>query len=113
MSATAMSWQITTPGQAADIIERFLSGSGLYAQEFNDFIDTALADPELDAYRQRCEDLHGQFERDSSQLITLSLEEPERQARRKAAAIEDLKQIVKELRLLQRDAQSPNERTSH
>lgn len=34
-----------TAGQVADVIERFLAGTGLYPQEFNDFIDCSLSDP--------------------------------------------------------------------
>jgi hypothetical protein len=94
-----------TPGQIADIIERFLSGSGLYPQEFNDFIDCSLSDPRLDAFRQRCETLHGEFEPHRDTFVILSLEEPQRQARREAAATKEPGQIVAELRLLDGKAQ--------
>ena len=102
-----------TPGQAADIIERFLARTGLYPQEFNDFIDCSLSDPRLDAYRQRCEILHSDFETGfearGGALILLSLEDRQRQPQREAAAIEALKQIVEELRLLER-TYKPQER---
>lgn len=100
-----MSGKIRTAGQIADIIERFLSGSGLYPQEFNDFIECSLSDPKLDAYRQRCETLHGAFEpRRDRPFVLLSLEEPQRQAQREAAATKELGEVVTELRLFQRKA---------
>jgi hypothetical protein len=95
-----------TPGQVADVIERFLAGSGAYPQEFNDFIDCSLSDPKLDAYRQRCEVLHSEFESGlearGGALILLSLEDRRRQPQREAAAIKELEQIVAELRLFER-----------
>ena len=45
--------KLTTVRQVADIIERFLSGSSLYPQEFNDFYECGLSDPKLDAFRKR------------------------------------------------------------
>ena len=102
-----------TPRQVADIIDRFLAGTGLYPQEFNDFIDCSLSDPQLDAYRQRCEILHSEFETGfeprGGALILLSLEDRQRQPQREAAAIEELKQIAEELRLLER-TYKPQER---
>lgn len=102
-----------TPGQVADVIDRFLRGAGLYAQEFNDFVDCSLSDPHLDAYRQRCEILHSQFESGvearGGALILLSLEDRQQQPRREAAAIKELEQIVAELRLLER-TYKPQER---
>lgn len=90
-----------TSRQIADIIERFLSGSGRHPQEFNDFFECSLLDPTLDAYRQRCETLHGAFEpRRDHPFVLLSLGEPQRQAQREAAATRELEQIVAELRLL-------------
>jgi hypothetical protein len=107
----AMTGKIKTPGQVADIIERFLSGSGLYPQEFNDFFECSVSDPKLNAYRQRCEMLHGEFEPRRGQLIPLSLED--RQQQREAAAIRELEQIVAELHLLDREAQTRGEKTTH
>ena len=98
----AMSGTTKTPGQMADIIERFLSGSGLYPQEFNDFIDCSLANPKLDAYRQQCEVLHTEFEPRSSQFTLLSLEDRQRQV----AAIKEMEQIVAKLRLLEPESES-------
>jgi hypothetical protein len=95
-----------TPGQVADVIERFLAGAGLYPQEFNDFIECSLSAPPLDAYRQRCEVLHSEFEPGfetrGDALILLSLGDRQRQPQREAAAIKELEQIVAELRLLER-----------
>jgi hypothetical protein len=107
-----MSGKLRTPGQVADIIARFLSGSGLYPQEFNDFIEGSLSDPKLDAYRQRCEMLHSEFEPRRSQMVLLSLGEPQRQAQREAAATKELEQMVAELRLLEREAQTSSEGTA-
>lgn len=87
-----MAGKIKTPGRVADIIERFLSGSSLYPQEFSDFFECSVLDPELDAYRQRCEMLHSEFEPRRG-------EGGQRQAQRETAAIDELKQIVAELRL--------------
>ena len=102
-----------TPGQIADVIERFLAGAGLYPQEFNDFIECSLSDPQLDAYRQRCEVLHTEFEPGfearGGALILLSLEDRQRQPQREAAAIKELERIVAELRLLER-SYKPQER---
>jgi hypothetical protein len=47
--------RIKTAGQIADIIDRFLSGSSLYAQEWNDFVDCVLPDPRIESYRKRCD----------------------------------------------------------
>jgi len=94
-----------TPSELADIIERFLSGSELYPQEFNDFFECSLADPKLDTYRQRCEILHSEFEPPHiGQFVLLSLEEDQRQAQREAAATKELEQIAAELRLLDRES---------
>jgi len=98
-----MAARTKTPGQIADIIERFLTGSQLYPQEFNDFYDSSVLDAELEPYKERCEVLHAQFGPDnSSQLILLGLEDRQQQERREAAAAKELEQIVAELRLLER-----------
>ncbi len=94
------------PGQIADIIERFLSGSELHPQEFSDFTECRLSDPKLETYRMRCEMLRTAFETGSDrQLILLSLEDRDRQVRREAAATKELEQIVTELRMLERETQ--------
>jgi hypothetical protein len=92
-----------TPGQVADIIERFLSNTPLPAQESGDFTDCALPDPKLDDYRRRCEVLFAVWEPrpGSRHLVLLDLNEPQRQVEREASAIEELRQIVEELRLLE------------
>lgn len=100
-----MSGKINRPGQVADIIERFLSGSVLYPQEFNDFFECSLSDPHLDAYRHRCEMLHREFEPRRSQLTALALEDRRQQALREAAAMKELERIVAELRCLEREAE--------
>jgi hypothetical protein len=43
--------------EAADLIERFLSDSGLYPQEWNDFVETRQEDRTVERYRKRCEEL--------------------------------------------------------
>jgi hypothetical protein len=100
-----MRGKINRPGQVADIIERFLSGSGLYPQEFNDFFECSLSDPQLDVYRQRCEMLHSEFEPHRVQLTTLPLEDHRKKSLREAAAVKELERIVDELRLLERQAE--------
>jgi hypothetical protein len=102
----AMTGKTKTPKQTADIIDRFLSGSGLYPQEFNDFFECSLSDTKLDALRQRCEVLHGEFEPRRGPLVLLSLDGRQQQAQREAAAIKELEQIVEELRLIEREAQN-------
>jgi hypothetical protein len=106
-----MSRKIDSPGQVADIIERFLSGSGRYPQEFNDFFECSLSDPKLDAYRQRCELLHSEFEPRPGYFTLLSLENRQQQARREAAAVKELQQLVAELRLLAHKAKRPEKST--
>ena len=41
--------------EIADIIDRFLMGSSLYLQEWNDFVDCTECDPVLEQFRQRCD----------------------------------------------------------
>ena len=82
-----MAGKMETPVQVADVIERFLSGSSLYPQEFNDFIDCGLSDPRLDVYRERCEMLHSEFEPRRRTLLGLS--ERDEQTQRDAAAALD------------------------
>jgi len=96
-----MTRKIKTPGQIADVIERFVSGTSLYPQEFNDFFESARLDPKLDVYRERCEMLHIEFEPHKE-------EGRQQKEQREAAAMRELEQIVAELRLLQREAQTPS-----
>ena len=49
--------QPRTANEIADIIERFLTSSSLYAQEWNDFVDCKERDSQLDTYRKRCYEL--------------------------------------------------------
>jgi hypothetical protein len=46
-----------TAGQIADIIDRFVHGNSLYAQEWNDFVECSQPDPKFDSYRKRCDQL--------------------------------------------------------
>ncbi len=82
-----------TSDQVADIIERFLSDTQRYPQEFNDFMDYRLSDPKLDGYRKRCEILHTDFEPRRG-------EDPQQHAQREAAAVRELERMVAELRSL-------------
>ena len=94
-----MSGRLLKPREIADIIERFLSGSGRYPQEFSDFIDCALSDPKLDAYRQRCEILHSEFEPRRSGSTVHSLDDHPQ--KREAGAVRELERVAAELRLLE------------
>ncbi len=89
-----MSKKIDRPGQVVDIIERFLSGSMRYPQEFNDFFEWRLADPRLDAYRRRCKILHTECEPRRG-------EDPKQRAQREASALRELESMVAELRSLE------------
>jgi hypothetical protein len=46
-----------TPGEVADIIEQFLDGTGA-ASMFENFCSMPIGDPELEAIRRRCSQLH-------------------------------------------------------
>jgi hypothetical protein len=41
----------------AQLIERFLDGTSLYPQEWNDFVETPLPSNTAEAYRKRCYEL--------------------------------------------------------
>ena len=43
--------------EIADIVARFLSGTSLYPQEWNNFIECRHPDAHLDSYRKRCYEL--------------------------------------------------------
>jgi hypothetical protein len=43
--------------EIADVVERFLNGTSLYPQEWNDFVECRHADAHLDSYRKRCYEL--------------------------------------------------------
>jgi hypothetical protein len=75
-----------TPGQIANLIERFLNGTSLYPQEWNDFVECGQPDPTLDAYRCRCD------------LLDLLVNSP---APQDPAAVDELKIMIAELRQLE------------
>jgi hypothetical protein len=41
----------------SQLIERFLGGSSLYPQEWNDFVESPQHDQKMDVYRKRCNEL--------------------------------------------------------
>ena len=43
--------------EIAGIVERFLNGTSLYPQEWNDFVECRHPDAHLDSYRKRCDEL--------------------------------------------------------
>jgi hypothetical protein len=49
--------QPRTANEVAGIIERFLTNSRLYPQEWNDFVECGERDSKLDKYRKRCYEL--------------------------------------------------------
>jgi hypothetical protein len=46
-----------TAAEIADLIERFLNGTSLYSQEWNDFVEHSQPDRNLETYRKRCDEL--------------------------------------------------------
>ena len=46
-----------THSEMAGLIERFLDGKGLYAQEWNDFVEVSQNNWRMDAYRRCCYEL--------------------------------------------------------
>jgi|SRR5580704_10344646 hypothetical protein len=98
-----MSQKIDSAGQVADVIERFLLGSERYPQEFNDFFECSLSDPQLDAYRKRCEILHVEFEPRRGQSTARSSVDGEQRTRLAATAVKELARILAELRLLEQE----------
>jgi hypothetical protein len=74
-----------TAKEIADLIDRFLAGTSLYLQEWNDFVERRHPDESLDAYRKRCDLLDPLVNRPAPQ-------DPK--------ALEELRSIVHELRSL-------------
>jgi len=74
-----------TATEIAGIIERFLDGSSLYPQEWNDFVECPERDERLDPYRRKC------YELDS--LVNCP-------APQNPKAITELRNMVEELRRL-------------
>jgi hypothetical protein len=74
-----------TAGEIADLIERFLNGSSLYPQEWNDFVECGHPDKMLDSYRRRCD------------LLDPLVNCPEPQDPK---ALQELRNMVQELRTL-------------
>jgi hypothetical protein len=68
---------------AAQIIDRFLSDSSLYPQEWNDFVDTPQRDERVEPYRKRCYELDPLVNRPGDQ---------------DASAVGELKSIIEALR---------------
>jgi len=69
--------------EIADLIERFLNGNSLYAQEWNDFVDCSQRDPIANKYRKRCDELNPGVNRPDPQ---------------DKYAVEELRKMIKELR---------------
>ena len=69
--------------EAADLIERFLNGNGLYPQEWNDFIEGVRVEKAVEPYRKKCYAL--------DPLVN-------RPGRPDGRAMEELKTIVSKLR---------------
>lgn len=74
-----------TAADIANLIERFLNGTSLYPQEWNDFVESRQADGMLDSYRKRCETLDP----------VVNCPEP-----RDARALAELRSIIEQLRSL-------------
>ena len=74
-----------TANEIADLIDRFLNGTSLYPQEWNDFVDCGHPDKMLDAYRKRCD------------LLDPLVNCPDT---KDPKALEELKNVVHELRRL-------------
>ena len=81
-----------TANEIAGIIERFLNGTSLYPQEWNDFVECSHPDNLLDSYRKRCDLL--------DPLVNCS--EPQ-----DPKALEELRNMVQKLRRL-RTPELPN-----
>jgi hypothetical protein len=71
--------------EIADIVERFLNGTSLYPQEWNDFVECRHPDAHLDSCRKRCDELDPLVNRPDPQ---------------DARALAELRSMVDELRRL-------------
>jgi hypothetical protein len=69
--------------EIADIIDRFLAGSSLYPQEWNDFVECRESGDALEYFRKRCDELDPLVNSPGEQDV---------------AAIAELHNIVKQLR---------------
>jgi len=74
-----------TAGEIADLVERFLNGTSLYPQEWNDFVERSHPDKMLDSFRKRCDFLDPRVNCPDPQ-------DPK--------ALEELRNMVQELRRL-------------
>ena len=72
------------PKKAAELLERYLSDSSEYPQEWNDFIDTSQTDPLVESFRKRCKELET--------LVN-------REGKIDAAAMAELKSIIETLKV--------------
>ena len=43
--------------EAAGVIERFLTGTSFYPQEWNDFVESGKSNKKIEGYRQICHEL--------------------------------------------------------
>ena len=71
--------------EIANIVDRFLNGTSLYPQEWNDFVECRHPDAHLDSYRKRCYEL--------DPLVNCPTPQD-------AKALADLRNLVDELRSL-------------
>jgi hypothetical protein len=85
-----------TPAEIANLIERFLSCTSLYPQEWDDFVSCRTSDARLDVYRKRCDILGGDLEHGP----VLGIIRTERETR----AIDELRNRIVELRILGEDS---------
>lgn len=75
-----------SPKEAALVVERFLTNSEAYQQEWNDFAETPQRNPVVERFRKRCDNLQA------------SLNGP---GNLDNATVEELKTIIRELRSLE------------
>lgn len=77
-------WKVNmSADDAAGVIERFLSDTSLYPQEWNDFVDTPQSDKKIEWYRRRCYELDPLVNRPVNQDVS---------------AVAELKSIAESLR---------------
>jgi len=72
--------------EAADLIERFLNGSELYPQEWNDFVEGRRVEGRVEPFRRRCSEIDPLVNRPASPDLD---------------ALEELKKIASALRKME------------